>query len=92
MSLPIIHIYLQEVLTRDIPYADIKSDFSVLRKIMNEELPRVVQSFRSDNRADNKIMELCRQCWNLDPAQRPSAEFLCAVLAPIPIDNEECAW
>lgn len=91
MSLLITHNYLQEVLTRDIPYADIKSDFSVLRKIIDKELPRVVQTFQSDNHTDNRIMELCKQCWNLVPAQRPSAESLCGLLAPNSINFEECA-
>ncbi len=69
---------LQELLTRQIPYAHITNDVQVILAILGGTLPNEPIIGNSDPDAELKhyMWSSCRKCWALDPKERPSMREL----------------
>ncbi|KLO10840.1 kinase-like protein [Schizopora paradoxa] len=62
-----------ELLSGDIPYANVKNDFAVMPIIQKKIIP-VKPSEAGDLTIYEKIWNFCCSCWNFDCASRPSSE------------------
>ncbi|KAK2465787.1 hypothetical protein APHAL10511_002331 [Amanita phalloides] len=66
-----------ELLTHEKPYADLKRGAQVIKKIDKGELPGRPQDGRAIERGlDDRMWELLRSCWSMEPENRPSIEDL----------------
>ncbi|KIO18618.1 hypothetical protein M407DRAFT_31729 [Tulasnella calospora MUT 4182] len=71
-----------EVMTNSIPFQDVK-DYIVVERVVRGDLP----SISSDARMVliQALCTLVRQCWNIDPSKRPTAEGCRGAIAWMPM-------
>ncbi|KAH9930840.1 kinase-like domain-containing protein [Fomitopsis serialis] len=68
-----------EVFTRKIPFPNVRSDGSVIRRIINGERPQRPMEATSLGLSDT-VWSIMEQCWRADPSARPSMTDVIAQL------------
>ncbi|KAI5119303.1 hypothetical protein M0805_008218 [Coniferiporia weirii] len=69
-----------ELLTRTLPYANLKHDLHVMFAILQGDQPRFPESFDDWPECYQKIWGICCSCWNPDPNLRYSMEHVVSYL------------
>ncbi|KAL5483072.1 hypothetical protein ACEPAI_8301 [Sanghuangporus weigelae] len=72
-----------EVLTKRRPYYRLVSDPQVITSIICGELPRKPRASQNWPAQYHLLWEICKACWSLEPAERPSAAQLASVLTAL---------
>jgi serine/threonine protein kinase len=70
-----------EAHTRKPPFATIRNDFVVMRRIMDGEQPCWPDAPSQGYEVSSSVKQLSKICWNSDPARRPTAEVIVKALA-----------
>jgi hypothetical protein len=63
------------------PFATIRNDFAVMRRIINGERPCWPEAPAQGYDVSASVKELSENCWNSDPARRPTAQAIVKALA-----------
>jgi son of sevenless-like protein len=61
-----------EILSGDVPFADIKRDIAVLREIDNGALPKHPGRDAISQGLSDAIWQVLQKCWEREPTMRPS--------------------
>jgi hypothetical protein len=64
---------IQEIITNDMPYSNIKSNTHVFVKVVDGVQPSQPEELKNTERG-NQIWNLLLSCWSREPASRPSAQ------------------
>jgi hypothetical protein len=70
-------VLVYEIAARREPHNE-RNPFDVLKEISEKGLTPVIP-----NDCPNKLRQLMRMCWNMDPQQRPTFETICTVLGSV---------
>ncbi|KAH8116854.1 kinase-like domain-containing protein [Phellopilus nigrolimitatus] len=65
-----------ELLTKQVPYAKLKSDAKVMFAIHAKTMPSKPEGLENWEVIDRKLWELCKMCWVFNPLERPDASQL----------------
>lgn len=63
---------LDQVMTENIPFHDVKKDTIVIKRVIQGDLPPITEHARMSLTRD--LCSLMSQCWNDNPSQRPTGE------------------
>lgn len=61
-----------EILSGDVPFANIKREIAVLREIDNGVLPKHPGPVAVSQGLSDAIWKILQKCWEREPAKRPS--------------------
>ncbi|KAG9003497.1 hypothetical protein FRB94_003080 [Tulasnella sp. JGI-2019a] len=68
------------VITGKVPYPDLNNQFALAKALINGQRPPATPSTRN-GRSFGNLWELASRCWEDDPAKRPSASDVAAVVS-----------
>lgn len=68
----------QELLTGEVPYAELKSEGKIIMAIMSGILPAIRDTSHSS--CSDALRSIATQCWSQEPAERPTIEHVLAEL------------
>ena len=66
-------LYLQEVLTQQVPYANLTKDVQIMRELMEGRTPLVHREISALTQLEARLWTCCRKCWQISPSMRPKA-------------------
>lgn len=82
----------QEILTKDVPYAHLERDFTIFAALFQKEIPPTPKDLDDWEETDKWLWQLCRACWDIDAARRPTAEKLIQDLDSVAMEELERLW
>ncbi|CAE6469763.1 unnamed protein product [Rhizoctonia solani] len=78
-----------EIFTRDVPYPDCRSDFSVITRVTQGTLPtRPIKQLKNDHQGD-LMWQLLLDCWRRTPRERPSSRKVVGALQRVISGSKE---
>lgn len=81
---------LQELLTKEVPYARIRNELRVMLAILKGDLPPRPASYDSWSMKHQRIWNICSVCWSTEPVKRATMDLIVSYLiAPLRIDKSE---
>ncbi|CAE6431161.1 unnamed protein product [Rhizoctonia solani] len=63
-----------EIITGQVPYTELKNDYSVFGALQNKQRPTRPHELLADNPKEGTVWRLLLWCWDYEPAARPRAE------------------
>lgn len=68
------------MLTRKLPYADLKDDAQIVSHLRQGRKPKESTDIKMWTETDLRLWKLCRDCWQWKPSKRPTASDLSVLL------------
>lgn len=74
------------VMTKDLPYANLTTDGSVITRLLNSQLPSAPSGLEGWSGSDKKLWNLHENCCRFEPSQRSTAADLVEQIQQIKLD------
>jgi hypothetical protein len=67
---------LFHLITRKIPFNEVKSDYEIIQKIIKGEMPACKPDVSTNKKEFARLVALVHKCWNLDGSKRPTLKYI----------------
>ncbi|CAE6504931.1 unnamed protein product [Rhizoctonia solani] len=80
-----------ETITNDHPYSDCQHDSQIYRKLSGKEHPKRPEAYLPDTEWGTQMWNLLLQCWDFNPASRPTADNILGSLLGFEYETSEAS-